>query len=66
MGDGWRLVAQEGGWWLVQAGEAEAQDGRDWGRYIAGVDSRYSREGKGPINRDADLQQSHLPHRLSH
>lgn len=51
---------------MVQAGEAEAQDGRDWGRYIAGVDSRYSREGKGRINRVADLQQSHVPHRLSH
>lgn len=36
VGDGWRLVGQDGGRWLVQAGEDEAQDGQDCGRYGAG------------------------------
>lgn len=36
VGDGWRLEGQGGGWWLVLAGEDEAQDGQDCGKYIAG------------------------------
>ena len=61
---GWQARKEASGWSKHERMRPEM--GRVVGVERGGMDSRYSREGKGQINREADGQQSHLRHRLRH